>query len=196
MLPRNLAILLALAATAAGCVNAPAPDDVEAASVEGDADLPMAGPATEEIAGDIQASAATPVRSVNYGGAFSNVIEVQENTTGYVFELEWTAATPASEELSIWVRPAGVGNIPPEDPAEFVATSPPLGQADGASPLRIAMPFDAFGEAGEYEVVVRASAAPIGVAANQPFTLYVTSFTDVPFDDAFSALAGEDSSTA
>lgn len=189
MLSRTFSLALALTALAAGCVSAPPEGDLTTASTRPDAALAPGAPSTEEIDGDILLSIATPVRTINNGGAFVNLFEVEENTTGFVFEVEWSAATPASEQLSVWVRPSGVGNVPPQDPTDLVMTSPPLGKVDGASPLRLAMPFDAFGETGEYEIVVRASAQPVGAAAQQPFTLHLTTFTDIPFDDAFSALA-------
>lgn len=192
MRPRTLATLLALAAFAAGCVNAPA-SDIETAATSDVIDPALATPATEMFEGSIQVSVATPARTVNSGGAFSTVVELDDNVTGYVFDLEWSAATPASESLSMWVRPAGVGSIDvPPDPALVTGTQPPLAQVDGASPLRIALAADAFPEPGEYEIVVRASAEPIGVAANQPFMLHLTTFRDMPFDDAYTALGGDE----
>lgn len=188
MISRPLVTLvLAFSAVAAGCVNAPAPEEVEAAVT--DTDLAMTGmPETDEIDGDIVFSAATPVRSVNNGGAFLTTIELTENITGFVLEVEWSAATPASERLSVWVRPAGTGTVTvPPDPS-IVTAGAPTAQVDGTSPLRLALAADAFPEAGEYDVVVRASAQPVGVAVNQPFTIHVTTFQDIAFDDAYSAL--------
>lgn len=187
-MPRTLVLMLALAALAAGCVNAPAPEEVEAASLGDSADAALALPVTEEFAGDIQLSAATPARTVNYGGTFSTVVEIKDNVTGFVLELEWEAATPASESLSMWVRPSGIGslNVPP-DPA-LVTNPPPTAQVDGTSPLRLALAADAFPEPGEYEIVVRASAEPAGAAANQPFVIHITTFAGVAFDEAYSAL--------
>ena len=188
MLPRALTLMLALAAVAAGCVTPPA-DDIEAATTTEATDVLATAPSTEEVAGDIMLSTATPVRTINNGGAFATVVELTDNITGFVLEVEWTATTPASETLSMWVRAEGVGNVGvPPDPSLVTNTDPPLAQIDGASPLRLALPADLFPEPGAYEIVLRASAEPVGVAANQPYTLYVTTFEDMPFDDAYSAL--------
>lgn len=188
MLSRIVPLILALSAVAAGCVNAPAPE-LETAATDAATTAPAAGPSTEEVQGDIVISAATPVRTVNNGGAFLTTIELKENTTGFVLEVEWDAATPASESLSVWVRPAGSGSVTiPPDPALVTNTQPPTAQVDGTSPLRLAIAADAFPELGEYDVVVRASAQPVGVAANQPFTIHVTAFEDIAFDDAYTAL--------
>ena len=191
MLRPTIPLLLALAATVAGCVNAPA-ETLEPAAV--DTPIDAGGlPSTEEVPGDIQVSAATPVRTVNNGGTFSTVIELKENTTGFVLELEWTPTTPASESLSMWVRGAGTGSVTvPPDPALVTNTDPPLAQVDGPGPLRLALAADAFPEPGEYDVVIRASAEPVGFAANQPFTIHLTTFEGIAFDEAYSALGATD----
>lgn len=187
MLSRPLTLMIALSALAAGCVNAPA-DDAQTAATELPTDA-VALPQTEEVAGDIQISAASPARTVNYGGAFTTVIELKDNITGFVLELEWDAATPFSESLSMWVRPAGAGAIGvPPDPSLVTGTAPPLAKVDGASPLRVALAADAFPEPGEYDVVVRATGQPVGVALGQSFTMHVTRFDGIAFDEAFSAL--------
>ncbi|HVM45417.1 MAG TPA: hypothetical protein VM582_05725 [Candidatus Thermoplasmatota archaeon] len=189
MLSRPFILMLALATGAAGCLTAPAGELDLAAD-----DLPMdvALPTTEEIAGEIMLSAATPVRTINYGGAFVNYVDLTDDVTGFVFELEWTPSSGASRSLSMWIRPAGVGNLPPDNLLDLVATSPPLARADGASPLRIALAASDFPEPGEYEIVVRAAAAPVGVAASQPFTLHVTTFAGLEFDAEYSALGEHD----
>ena len=187
MLSRSFALVLALCAAAAGCVNTPA-EGLEAASTELSADAPLL-PSTDEIPGDIVLSLATPVRTINNGGEFLTVISLKDNTTGFVLELEWTAATPTAEQLSMWVRPAGSGSVGvPPDPAALTGTEGPLAQVDGASPLRLALPADMFPEPGDYDVVIRASAQPVGAAVDQPFTIYATQFEGLPFDDAYSAL--------
>lgn len=184
-------LILTITLLAAGCVNAPAAEEIAPAAADVDAATTL-GPATETIEGSIQFSAATPIRSSNYGGAFVNFFEVASNFTGVVVEVEWAATSPLSEQLSVWVRPSDAGNIPPNDPVEFLIAGPPLAQADGASPLRLALPLDAFPEEGEYEIVVRASAQPVGVAVEQPYTLHLTLFEDVAFDEAFTALDAAD----
>lgn len=185
MTARLILVALSLATAAAGCVGAPA--DIAPASEDPAAALD-AVPTTEELAGSITLSAATPARTINNGGAFSHPLTVIDTHTGFVIEVVWEAATPASESLSVWVREAGVGSIPPSDPANLVTAPGPVAQVSGASPLRIALPADAFPATGDYEIIVRAAAEPVGVAANQPFTAYVTSFDAIPFDDAFTAL--------
>ena len=194
MLARPIVLLIALAATAAGCVTLPA-DETEAAAADLAAAAALA-PVTDTFDGDILLSTATPVRTLNNGGAFSTVLEVKKNTTGVILELEWDAVSPASQQLSMWVRPAGSGSLTvPPDPA-ILTTGAPLAKADGASPLRLALPADLFPEAGDYDVVIRASAQPVGVAVNQPFTIHITTFADMAFDDAYSALAEGHHATA
>lgn len=187
MRARTLLPALALLALAAGCVEAPA-ETVDASSEADVADAAQNAISTEVVDGDIQVSVATPARTVNYGGAFSTAFTLTEATNGVVLELEWAAATPASEQLSVWVRPAGAGVVDPTDPQGLASTSEPLAQADGASPLRLALPASAFPELGDYDIVVRAAAAPAGVAANQPFSLHMSFFQGLPFDETYSHL--------
>lgn len=183
---RATVLLLALAAAAAGCVTNPEAAAVDAAP-PGQA-LPT-GPTVEEISGDIIMSAATPARTFNYGGAFTTTTSLAENTTGFIIELEWEPASPASEQLSVWVRPAGQGSIdvPPENAAELATTPPPLAQADGPSPLRLEVPAEVLAGAGDYDIIVRASAQPAGVAAQQTFHIHLAKFEGIPFDADFSA---------
>lgn len=187
MLARLVPVLIALASLGAGCISSPSAVDPAATSTD-DMVGTVTGPVTERIEGDIMLSTATPVRSLNYGGAFSYPFTPAANDSGYVIEVEWDAATPFSEEMSVWLRPSNVGMIPPQDPSEFVMAPSPLRQADGASPLKITVPIADLEPDVEYAVIVRASAAPVGVAANQPFTIHFTAFVDAAFDEAFTAL--------
>lgn len=187
MSPRLLASMVVLLAAVAGCISTP-PDDATTASTGSTTDASLLVPITDTVDGDVMLSAATPARTLNYGGAFATILTTTDNATGYVLELEWTAATPASEQLSLWVRPSGQGALPPDDPTELVTISEPLAKASGPSPLRLVLSIDQFPELGDYDILVRADAAPVGAAANQPYTLHVTRFEGIPFDDAFSAL--------
>ena len=186
MLPRLAAPILLVLAAAAGCVEMPA-DDVDTSSA--DASSAASGlPVTDTLEGSILISAATPVRTLNYGGEYSAPVTVAPNATGYVVELEWDAAGPASETLSLWIRIAGQGSLPPDDPMDLVNLPEPVAKVSGPSPLRIALPVDDAFAPGDYEVLVRADDAPVGAALEQPFTLHVTAFEDIPFDDAFTML--------
>lgn len=184
---RNLALLLALAGVFAGCVGAPAETP---AALDAPADsASLLAPLTETLEGDVLVSAATPARTLNFGGAYVFGLAVGPNATGHVVEVEWAAATPATQTLAVWVRPAGAGAVGPE---ALTSSGEPLGMAQGPSPLRIALPAEAYPEPGDYEIVVRAAAAPVGVALSQPFTMHVTTFLDIPFDETFSVVgAGE-----
>lgn len=186
MIAKSLLVTVLIASAAAGCVKR-GDEPVDTAAV---ADLLPALPFTEEIAGDVQVSVATPLRTVNNGGSFSAPLAVNETHTGFVVELVWEAASPAAEELSVWVREAGAGGIPPSDPAALLVAPEPLARVSGASPLRVPLPASAFPGAGEYEILVRAAAEPAGVALDQPFTLHVTTFDALPFDETFSAIEG------
>lgn len=184
---RPTVALLALALLA-GCLG-PSDGGLEAASLpaSGATSAPT-GPDVEAFEGDVLLSVATPARTVNNGGAFiPAVLETDANTTGYVLELEWTAASPASEELSLWVRPEGTGAVSPDNAANLADNPPPTARADGPSPLRLALPIADLSEAESFDVVVRA-AGQAGAAAQQTVTLHVTTFRDVAFDPDFSAL--------
>lgn len=185
MLARSLLLALALAVAAAGCVK-PTSDTIDPAII--DPSLLELLPLTEVIQGDILASAATPLRTLNYGGAFSTTVTVNGTHTGYVLDLVWEAANPASEKLSVWVREAGAGALPPTDPLSLLMPPEPIAILNGASPLHLALPVEAFPAEGEYEIVVRAASEPAGVAVEQEFTLHLTTFDAIPFDETFSAL--------
>ncbi len=191
-----LLALLASASIAAGCIGAPEPDAVEGASATDAAGLGGRAPSTETFEGVIETSVATPLRTLNLRGAFSTTFKFESNTTGVIAEVEWTASTPASEKLSVWVRATGAGMLPPQDPTEVVMPVAPVAMQNGVSPIRIALLAEAFPEQGGYDVIVRAAAEPFGVAVNQPFTAYVTTFAEIPFNDSFSAIGAETSETA
>lgn len=180
-------LLVALAVATAGCVNAVTDDGVDAESV--DAGVKDAEAiATDVLDGVVSVGAATPVASLNFGGTFSFPFDVSDNLTGVVLELEWSAETPASENLDLWVREAGAGSIPPSDPSDFPPPAP-LAKATGPSVLRLALTADDLGELSAVDLIVRApSDMGSGVAFEQPFTLHVTTFEDVAFDSEYSAL--------
>lgn len=183
--PKTLLVgMIALGTSLAGCISTPgsAVDDAQAL----DDAVAAVTPVTNVLQGSIMISAGTPVRTVNYGGAFVNEFPVEETFNGIVFELEWTPSSAASQELSLWVREAGVASVPPEDPAALLFAAGPLAKAEGASPLRLTLAPDAFPESGMYEVVVRA--VENGVAVEQPYTLHVTTFEGTEYDETFSAL--------
>lgn len=182
-----LTLAVVAASLAAGCLQQPA-DEVDAASAPTPTeDLTLAAPITETFDGDVLVSASTPARTVNYGGEFSIPYTLTETATGVVVEVEWSAASSLSEQLSIWFRDAGVGNVPPSDPMELVAAPIPDQRASGASPLRIAIPAASV-EPGDYEILVRAADDPVGASVAQTFTMHVTTFDGLPFDEAYSAL--------
>lgn len=180
-----LVLLTALTVAATGCVTA-STDDVESAGA-GHVAPDATGIVTDDLDGMIEAAVATPAVSFNSGGTFSFPIQPGGNVTGFVLELVWDAAAPTNEELDLWVRVTGAGQIPP-DP-QHVPAPGPIAKATGPSVLRLALPADAFPDDSQYDVIVRA-ASPGGLAMQQPFTLHVTTFQDVPFDDAYSAVEG------
>lgn len=134
---------------------------------------------TRNVTGDVLLSLAVPTRTINIGGSYAYPFTPDANTTGYVFELEWTPSTPLSEKLSLVARL----HVDDQDPAILVAGAPePLAEARGASPLRIAVEDDQFQPGTTYDVLVRADGEPVGVAVHQPFLLHVVAFHDVAFD--------------
>lgn len=186
-----LPMMVLSAALSAGCVGSDddaSPTSTEATSVE----TPPAAavPKTEVVEGDIAVSAATPARSFNNGGTFAAPITPKAAITGFVIELTWTASAPVNQKLDLWVRLASAGAVPPADPTELV-TGPaaPIAKVTGASPLRVALPAEAFTEKEDYSVIVRAASdAQVGAAANQPFELHITTFKDVAFDPEYTHL--------
>lgn len=183
MMRTTLILMLATGAALAGCLEDPEAgvddqkvlDDVqEEALFE-----------TEQLTGSIDIAATTPVRSFNSGGAFATPIALAENQTGIVVEVVWEASGPASEELDVWVRAEGAGSIPPGSAEDWMVE--PVAQATGGSPLRLELPADLLGT-DAYEVIVRA-AGPVGVAHDQPYELFLTTFTGA-FDPAYTALDG------
>lgn len=185
MRPAILVILIACAATLAGCISTPG-GELEPADATLDEGVLDAAPQTEHISGSILASAGTPARTVNYGGEFAAELPVGPGFNGVVIELEWEPTSAANEALSVWVRDAGAGNLPPDDPMELVMPSEPLARAEGSGPLRLALVADMFPSENTYEIIVRATSS--GVAVEQPFSLHVTTFEDVAFDEGYTAL--------
>ncbi len=185
----QLMIVTALAAstTLAGCID----DDSEATDDSEDlqAELGEDFIQTTMTTGALQASFATPARSFNSGGVYSFPFVVADNATGFVFELTWDAEPTTTGGLSLWIQPAGAGNI---NENNLVDRPAPLVKVSGGSPLHVAMAAEDFPEPGEYEVLVR-SGEPFSVSVEQPFTYFFTEFTQVEFDPEFSALAGDES---
>lgn len=92
------------------------------------------------------------------------------NVTGVVVEMSWTATTPTAEELSLRV-------IHGESDT----------RAEGTSPVRLV--FAGGDAAGDYRMAAVGAGDP-GAYVQQEVAFHVTVFTDLPFDPAFSALAG------
>lgn len=186
--PVPLLTVLTMALLAAGCVT----DAVAPADAAGTLETAgVVAPTTQEVSGEVQVAASTPARSFNYGGTFATALALNETLEGVIVEVTWSASTPASESLSVWVREAGAGSIPPEDPSDLATAPEPLATASGESPLRLVLEKGAF-DPGDYQILVRADAAPVGVAFQQPYTLFLTTFeAGVPFDPTFSAVAAE-----
>lgn len=190
-----LVAALLVAAPFAGCIgedSAQTTDDegIEQASVSNRTNGTID---TETLEGEVAFSVATPAVSFNFnpgtaGGPFQFELDRPSNATGYVIEVTWEPATPASENLDVWVRDASEGNIPPSDPTNPVPAGP-VASATGSSPLKLAIAEEDLEEDPTYNVLVRApSDMGAGVAVNQPFTLHLTTFEDRAFDPEYSAV--------
>lgn len=184
MLTRSILIALVAASLLAGCVK-PAADAVDPAAT-GSADG-MLAPKTEKLDATIQYSAATPMRAT--GGTVPTTIKPSANITGYVIEVEWTPSAPMNDELALWVRATGAGDI--TNPANFPMPPQPIAKVIGQSPLRLAIAAADFPDDAEYDVLIRASEP--GVAVNQDLIVHVTTFKDVPFDAEFTAIGATES---
>lgn len=195
-----LVAILLLTSGMAGCIGsdrAETDDEpAEPGSVEEPANTSRVDTALTE--GEVGLSLATPASSFNLnpptaGGPFQVELDRASTATGYLLELVWEAATPASEDLDLWVRDASEGSIPPEDPTEPLA-APPVATATGSSALTLVIQESDLEEGTTYNIIVRApSEMGAGVAIQQPFELYVSTFLDQPVDEDFSAV-DEDSS--
>ncbi len=175
--------VLAAALAIAGCVRPPSDSASPAARNETAPDDAENGVITETTEGTLTASANTPARGLTSGDAPTLALLV--NSTGAVIELEWSAATPASESLALFVRPSNPALQ--EDPVKWATPPDAIASAQGPSPLHIALPAAEIA-GGDFDVLVRAAASPVGVAAEQPWTLHVTQFVDAPFDEAYTAI--------
>jgi hypothetical protein len=162
---------------------------VDPAALEPSAEAPA--PVTDRIAGHILTSTTVPGRSFNFGGSFVGTFEHTESTTGYVLEVAWAPNSDFTEQLSLWVRPAGVGAIDPTNP-NLVTGAENIVRLDGGSPLRLAIPAADFPEPGMYEWVVRATGEPAGVAVSQTFLMHFTPFDGMAFDEAFTDLPADE----
>lgn len=183
MLHRTLTLLIVIATAASGCVSVPG-SDLDSTGAVDDA-AAVLGPRTEELTGDIAASVATPIRSFNNGGTFALPLPRHANDTGYVLEVVWESTAPMNDNLDVWLRDAASGT--PTDPQSVVAGPGPIATATGASPLRLTIAASDFPDDADYNILLRA-AGPAGAAANQPFTIHLTTFRDVPYDAEYSAL--------
>lgn len=188
MRPDRRAVLLASLTVLfvfAGCLGA----DEEPAPGEDPPAAPSVPPAplVSDFEGLITAGAATPLLSVNDGENYIFPLPATTNATGYVLEVVWEAATPASETLDLWIRVTGAGTVPPNDPTQPLPPAP-LHKATGASPLRLAVPVDEVPADEELDILVRAASDPVGVGVNQEFVLYVTVFRDTPYQPEWTAL--------
>ena len=173
-----------------GCIGNDGADDPAPTSTDAPPVDEVLGPVTDTLDGSIQLGVMVPSRTINFGGAFAFPLERSGNDTGYVLEVVWTPASPLGEELDVWVRAPGVGDITPENAPNLVMAAPPLASATGASVLRLALASTDFPDDADYEILVRApSNGPASVVVEQPFELLVTTFTDVAFDPAYSAAA-------
>ncbi len=168
----------------AGCLDDDADeagaDDLEAGVLDGYIQ-------TDASTGLLTATVATPIRTLNQGGEYNFPFTVADNTTGLVFELEWDSVDTSTGSLSMWIEEADAGAI---NEANLVDRPEPILKVSGGSPLRATLAFEDFPAPGAYEVLIRA-AEPIGAAYEQPFSYYVTTFTEVDFDPEFTALAQE-----
>ncbi|MDX1612449.1 MAG: hypothetical protein R3185_08765 [Candidatus Thermoplasmatota archaeon] len=186
----GLLAALLLTGALAGCIGG-GDEAVEAQSAQSDEALEktLQRVETDVLEGEIMVSTATPAISFNFQGTYAFPLERPANATGYVLELVWEASSPASENLDVWVREEGAGNVPPSDPTSPLAV-PPVVKATGPSVLHVVVEEDVLEEDVAYEILVRApSEMGAGLAASQPFELHVSTFLDQPVDEGFSALA-------
>ncbi|HLE97956.1 MAG TPA: hypothetical protein VI997_11340 [Candidatus Thermoplasmatota archaeon] len=184
------AILTALALLSAGCV-APAEETSPDTSAASSTAATPPAPETESYDVGFLVAVATPARSSG-AAIVEDLLEKEGGLSGYVIEAEWTPATPAAEKLSLWIRIAGAGAIPPGEPAWLATPPEPIAKSSGGSPLRAVVPADLLEDGAEYEVLVRAAAEPAGAAADQAVTVHITKFLDVALDEAFSATSNDE----
>ncbi len=182
---RVLVLVGLVAATlpwSSGCLAKPPVSNVDTAAAADEPATNATLPSTDTTEDNLAASVARPMGTSSFGG--STIITPSSNVTGFVIEIEWTPSTPASQEMSLWVRRAGAGDVM-ANPTILVMPVTPVAVVSGASPLRLALAADAFPEEADYEVLFRA-AQPVGIAVDQPFTRHISTFAGMAFDENFS----------
>ncbi len=158
----NRTVILVAALLLAGCTTSPEP---ELDGNEGpEINQPEAGQIiADRFEGTWTAGATTPAMGVNVVGSGNAIVKSYSHPG--VFELTWSATTPANEQLSLRIRDA--------DLEETVAT------ATGTSPIRIALDVTPSVSA----LIMRAP-EPAGVYVDQPFTMSWALFDGLPLDES------------
>ncbi len=102
-----------------------------------------------------------------------------ENTTGYVFELEWTPSTtdPATFSLVLSYNPRSSATS-----SQYLV----IARASGGSPLRLAIGADQFHTNESHTLSVYPGASPGGLIFEKPVRLQVSEFRERPFDPALA----------
>lgn len=178
-----LIFALVTALLASGCLGPDGDVDTGDPPVD-DPAPPVTEPVLLKHESMLEVAIATPVLSLNNGAEGTYAIPLpggsaRTNVTGYVLELVWEPMAPNADQLDLWIRAAGAGTIPPEDPTQPIPEEPSH-RVTGASPLRLEVPIEEIPDDREYEIIVRAP-GPAGVVTQQPFTLDVATFQDLAF---------------
>ncbi|HEX2065376.1 MAG TPA: hypothetical protein VHI93_01050 [Candidatus Thermoplasmatota archaeon] len=153
---------------------ASAPPPTGSAGPQANATPPQ--PRTTRFDGTWTAGVHSPgISQVGVDGTMPYTLELKGSEAGIVVEMAWVPSTPASAWMAIEVSMAGSGLTP------AIA-----GTAAGTGPLRLALPGLS---AGNYTVNARASGPEdkAGAFVLQDYTLWVTVFAGLPFDEAYVA---------
>lgn len=124
--------------------------------------------------------ATTPITFVDdtLPNKFKLPIPLEENLTGYIFELTWIADNPLQDQMILQIVDDEWGDL---DPSSLPGTKEPFQSAAGPSPLRIAVSVEEFVDP-PYYLEVRSYGEPIGIGYHHDFTLGIAAFLETPYD--------------
>lgn len=178
--------LLLVGVFASGCLGSDEP-----AKVEQVPQLPGGNVTLPKVVwhnGTVTVSAAAPGRTFSQTAAAAPAITKDANSTGFIVEVKWKANNQLTDKMSLWVRQQGAGALGPGNANNLVTPPANVAQADGMSPLRIVLNASKVPANGAYEVLLRASAAPVGVAYEQGFSMALVTFRDMAFNETLSVM--------